>query len=83
MNKINSIDQVNLNLEEGRLLFAAASLLHGVLIQKLPEEDQPQVTPEVVFAGIKKRCIELFPDMKIVSSILSETGERYTNSDDK
>lgn len=75
MSKINSVSDINFNLEEGRLLYAAMSLLRDFLIQEYGEENSDKVTPDGVLDGVKKRVPELFPDMKTVRSILSETGE--------
>jgi len=53
------------------------SLIRDFLVQEAGEEDLDKITPEIVIAGVKKRVIELFPDLNKVSSILSETGEPF------
>lgn len=89
MSKINSIEDINLNLEEGRLAYAAMSLLRDFLIHETGEENAEKVTPSVVLEGVKKRVVDLFPDLNNLvgilndkysesinhSGILSETGE--------
>lgn len=75
---ITSIEKINMNLEEGRLLYAALSLLRDFVVESSPEGNEHlNIEPQQIFEGVMKRQKQLFPEVNQVSSILSETGEPF------
>lgn len=75
---VTSVDKINMNLEEGRLLYAALSLLRDFVIESSPEGNENlNIEPQQIFEGVMRRQTELFPEANKVSSILSETGEPF------